>query len=191
MNFEFDKFTEEWAQIYAPMKHTPGIDGTNKRFFICDSYMAMTEFMTGMEPENSPCVIIESQQEGNVDHGKDYPRYAMYFMVRANEMNDGHEAVKAKKSAKQVMIDFVNFIRPFKYYEDYGKLIEEIEFKEGSYLYQLREAVRTGDYCMQNIGIDNFTYESLNQLYDGWYGVQLSLEDMVPYSMCLDQYNYE
>lgn len=186
MDFLFDRFVEGWATLYAPMRHTPGIDGSNKRFFICDSYMTMTEFMTNMEPEASPCVIIESQQEGSVRDGKDYPRYALYFMVRASEMNNGHFAIIAKRDAKRVMMDFINFLRAFKYPDDYASLLDGLDLPQGSYLSNLREAVEHGDRCLENIGIEDFAYESINQMYDGWYGVQVTLDDMCVINQCLD-----
>lgn len=176
--------------MYSPMRHTPGLNGRNRRFFICDSYMTMTEFMASMDADSSPSVIIESQQEGSVTYGMDSPRYAMYFVVRAREMNDGKQAIEAKRTAKQVMMDFVNFVRAFKYHDEYGEQIERLPFAEGSYLSCLREAIRMGDRCMENVGIEDFAYESLNQMYDGWYGIQVSFSDVCPYNMCIDVDSY-
>jgi len=153
MEFDYIKFTEEWAEIYKPMLHTPGFSGMNKRFFITDSYMTMVDFMAHMDPTTSPCVITESQQEGNVEEGWDYPMYSFYFMVRGDEMNDGKEAVQAKRSAKEIMMDFINFIRTFKYgndeYERFGVILEQLPLVEDSYLWQLRRSIiDNGNRCM-------------------------------------------
>lgn len=188
MQFNYVRFTEEWATMYKPMHHVPGEDSLNKRFFICDSYMTMTSFMEHMDPEHTPCVIVESQQEGNVQMGKDYPRYSFYFMVRSGETHEGYTAYDAKSEAKMVMMDFINFIRMFKYWDENGneQRLAALPLKEGDYLHELRTSVQSGDRCLENVNIEDFNYESLNELYDSWYGVQVTLEDMQTYNMCAD-----
>lgn len=186
MDFNYARFTEEWATIYKPMLHTPGPDGLNRRFYICDSYMTMTSFMEHMDVDCTPCVIVESQQEGNVQGGIDYPRYSFYFMVRSGHTHEGYSAYDAKSEAKHVMMDFVNFIRTFQHPYEYEDTLTALPIPEGTYLAELRTAVLGGDRCMENINIDDFIYESLNELYDTWYGVQLTLEDKQLYDLCLD-----
>lgn len=194
MQFNYVRFTEEWATIYKPMLHTPGPEGLNRRFFICDSYMNMTSFMEHMDPECTPCVIVESQQEGNIQEGRDYPYYSFYFMVRAGNTHEGYSAYDAKNEAKKVMMDFVNFIRMFKYCQDseeHYKNLTSLHLDENSYLYSLRESVLNGYNCMSQINIEDFVYESLNELYDTWYGVQATFEDILLYDMCVDISLYE
>lgn len=192
MDFNYVRFTEEWAQLYKPMHHIPGPDSLNKRFYICDSYFTMTEFLKGsVDPEVSPCVMVESQQEGNVQEGRDYPRYSFYFLVRAEDTHNGHMAYDSKSDAKKIMMDFVNFIRIYKYPDEYRNLLLQLPLTEGTYLHELRMAILNGDQCMMNINIDDFVYESLNELYDGWYGVQVTLDDMQVYDMCLDLAMFE
>lgn len=197
MDFNYVRFTEEWAMLYKPMRHIPGPDSLNKRFYICDSYFTMTEFLKGsVDPEVSPCVMVESQQEGNVEEGRDYPRYSFYFLVRAEDTHNGHMAYDSKSDAKKIMMDFVNFIRAFKSPYEYTTptgtpLVSTLPFAEGSYLDSLRKDILNGFNCMMNINIENFTYESLNELYDGWYGVQMTLDDIQIYDMCLDEAMYE
>lgn len=188
MDFNYVRFTEEWAMLYKPMHHVPGEDSLNRRFFICDSYMNMTSFMEHMDPDCSPCVIVESQQEGNIENGKDYPRYSFYFMVRSGQTHEGYSAFDAKSEAKRVMMDFINFIRAFKNCDEGGneRILYNLTLPSGSYLYELREAVLQGDQCMMNIDIESLTYESLNELYDTWYGIQVTIGDMQVYDMCLD-----
>lgn len=187
MEFNYIRFCEEWTSLYKPMHHVPGPDSLNKRFFICDSYVYLTEFLRGsMDPECSPCVVTESQQEGNIQDGKDYARYTFYFLVRSGETHDGHTAYRAKRDAKHVMLDFVNFVRLFKYPDEYQESLDSLPLEEGQYLYMLRDAVKDGDRCMENINIEDFTYESLNELYDTWYGVVITLDDMNTYNMCTD-----
>lgn len=191
--FDYIRFTEEWAAHYKPMQHTMKSD-MNRHFFITDSYMTMVDFMAHHDPDTSPCIIAESQQEGEVEDGLDYPRYSFYFMVRADEMNDGKEAVASKRTAKHIMLDFVNFIRAFKYAnedtETYAPILNALTLEEDSYLYELREAVLNGSRCMENINVENFSYESINQMHDGWYGIQFSLEDKQLFGMCADTSMY-
>ena len=191
MKFDYIKFTEEWATLYKPMHHIPGEDSMNKRFHICDSYMTMTEFLQGsMDPECTPCVITESQQEGSIQGGMDYPRYTFYFLVRSGETHNGHSAVRAKKDAKAIMIDFLNFIRMFKYADEYEDDLKAMPLPEDSYLYSLRAAVMDGDPNMSNLNIEDVVYESLNELYDTWYGVTFTLDDVNVFNMCVDLSQY-
>ncbi len=188
MTFNYVHFTEEWAQLYKPMHHEPGPDSLNRRFYICDSYMNMTSFMEHIDPEYTPCVIVESQQEGNIQEGKDYPRYSFYFMVRSGQTHEGYSAFDSKSEAKKVMVDFVNFIRLFKYADDNDNedALSQLNLESCPYLDSLRTAVLRGDQCMMNLGIEDFVYESLNEMADTWYGVQLTIDDMQTYDMCAD-----
>lgn len=194
MDFNYVLFTEEWASLYKPMHHVPGEDSLNRRFYICDSYNNMTSFMEHMDTECTPCVIVESQQEGNVTEGKDHPVYSFYFMVRSGSTHEGYSAYDSKREAKKVMMDFVNFVRVFKYaYEDptYFSLLKKLPIKNDTYLSALRAAVMNGDPCMMNLGVEDFLYETLNEMADTWYGVQMTLDDVQLYDMCADISMYE
>lgn len=192
MEFNYARFTEEWAEIYKPMRHIPGEDSTNRRFYICNSYLEMTQFVEhGMDPEVSPSVVIESQQDGIIENGWDYPRYSFYFMVRADEMNNGASAIEAKSEAKRHMMEFVNFIRMFKYADEYGYMLEKMALREGSYLDSLRTAVtEMGDRCLENLDIESVVYESINQMFNGWYAVQITLSDQQLLNKCANMALY-
>lgn len=188
MTFDYALFTEEWASIYKPMRHEMGAKAHNKHFFICDSYRTMTNFMASMKPTSSPCVITESHQEGEVNNGFDYPTYAFYFMVRAGKTHDGDAAIKAKREAKQTMMDFVNFLRAFK--DNDADALSKTPMPTDSYLASLFKYCQEDPFLMANFSLDKFTYDSIDELYDGWYGVILQITDVQPLQKCIDTAQY-
>lgn len=162
--FRFDRFVEHWASIYKPMLHTPDRYGRNKRFFLTDTYMGMVDFMTQIRPDQSPCVVMESSQEGTMTDRFDYPRYSLYFMVRAEDMSDGSAAMDAKIEAKQHMQKFLIYLRRKK---------EEAEMNRR----------KSG---LENIKIEQYLdYQTVGPMYDGWFGVLISLENLEAYSACV------
>ena len=167
--YRFDKFVEHWASIYRPMLHTPERYGKNKRFFLTDTYMGMVDFMTQIRPGQSPCVVMESGQEGTMTDRFDYPRYSLYFMVRAGDMSDGAAAMEAKMEAKRHMQKFITYLRHKK---------EQAEM--------LRR--KTG---LENIKIEQYLdYQTVGPMYDGWFGVLISLENLEAYSTCVVSDDY-
>ena len=167
--FRFDNFVEHWASIYKPMLHEAGKYGRNKRFFLTDTYMGMVDFMTQIRPDQSPCVVMESNQEGTMTDRFDYPRYSLYFMVRAHDMSDGASAMEAKLEAKQHMRKFIVYLRKKKEYNELHRI------KSG----------------LENIRIEQYLdYQTIGPMYDGWYGVLISLENLEAYSTCIVQDDY-
>lgn len=167
--FRFDSFVEHWASIYRPMLHEKGKYGRNKRFYLTDTYMGLVDFMTQVQADRSPCVIMESAQEGTISDSFDYPRYSLYFMVQADEMSDGTSAMEAKIEAKQHMQKFMNYLR---------KKQEE----------NARNRVRTG---IEGIKIDKYLeYQTVGPFYNGWFGVQITLENLEAYSRCVSGDDY-
>lgn len=161
--FEFDDFVEHWAEIYRPMQHVPGKRSKNQRFFSTDTYMGMTDFMTSIQPKQSPCVIMESNVEGDLSEFYDMPEYTLYFMVRAEEMNDGSSARTAKKEAKKHMNKFIAYLR--------RKQEEEHP-------------------SVKNIDLSRVHYQTIGPMYDGWYGATITLADVQGINQCMDSEDY-
>jgi uncharacterized protein YggE len=84
-------------------------------------------------------------------------------------MSDGESAMDAKTEAKQHMQKFMNYLRS-KQEED------------------ARRNLRTG---IAGIKIEQFmNYDTVGPFYDGWYGVQITLENLEAYSTCVSQDDY-
>lgn len=164
MDEQFYDFVEHWATIYKPMLHQSGERSKNKRFFLTDTYMGMADFMTQIQPQQSPCVVMESNQEGTLGDGIDYPNYAIYFMVRAERMTDGRAAMLAKVEAKHHLKKFVSYIRQKQAKEDPALLHISID--------------------------DRLPYQTVGPMYNGWYGVMLQLSDARQYSNCFNPEDY-
>lgn len=166
--YRFDEFVEHWATIYRPMLHQPGRTARNRRFFLTDTYMGLVDFMTQIRPDQSPCVVMESAQEGTINDRFDYPRYSLYFMVRAADMSDGRSAMEAKVEAKEHLLKFLNYLRS-------------------------RRDDRLSPYqrLLQNIKTDGYLdYQTIGPMYDGWFGVTVTLENLIPYSLCVNGEDY-
>lgn len=161
--FEFDEFVEHWAEIYLPMQHLPGKRSRNQRFFQTDTFMGLTDFMTTIQPDKSPCVIMESNEEGELSDFYDKPEYTLYFMVRAEEANDGSSARKAKREAKIHMKKFI------------------------AYLKEKQENEESG---VGNIDVNSVRYQTIGPMYDGWFGVTITLEDVQKLNRCVDDNDY-
>ena len=161
---DFFDFVERWATIYKPMQHESGERSKNKRFYLTDTYMGMADFMTQIQPQRSPCVVMESNQDGMLGDGIDHPNYALYFMVRAERMTDGRAAMLAKLEAKMHLQKFVAYVR---------------------------QKQRDEDPLLSRISIDdNLPYQTVGPMYNGWYGVLLQLTDAQRYANCVNEGDY-
>lgn len=161
--FEFDDFVEHWAEIYRPMQHLPGKTSKNKRFFLTDTFMGMVDFMTAIRPEQSPCVIMESNIEGELSELYDTPEYTLYFMVRSEDMSDGVGARRSKREAKVHMKKFM------------------------AYLKNKQDA---GCHTVRNVDVNRVRYQTIGPMYDGWYGITITLNDVTSLNNCVDNNDY-
>lgn len=161
--FNFDEFVEHWAEIYRPMQHLSGKRSKNKRFFLTDTYMGMSDFMTGIQPDKSPCVIMESNAEGELSEFFDMPEYTLYFMVRAEEMGDGASARNAKREAVTHMKKFMSY---------------------------LKEKQRNEEHGITNIDTERVRYQTVGPMYDGWFGVTITLSDVQKLNGCVNSDDY-
>ncbi|MGN0091275.1 MAG: hypothetical protein ACI36Z_10045 [Alloprevotella sp.] len=156
----FYEIVEQWAERYVKMQHVPEERGGNQRFFLTDTYMGMVDFMTNIHPDRSPCVVMESNQDGNINEGKDRINHTIYFMVRAEEMNDGRSALQAKLEAKEHMKKFLAWARSL--------VANNPDIPENRF--DLNE---------------NIDYNTVGPFYDGWYGVYISISEVDNFNQCV------
>lgn len=161
--FNFDDFVERWAEIYRPMQHVPGKRSKNQRFFLTDTYMGMSDFMTGIQPDRSPCVVMESNAEGELSDFYDMPEYTLYFMVRAEEMSDGYSARLAKREAVLHMKKFVSY---------------------------LKQKQQNEEPSVINIEVERIRYQTVGPMFDGWFGVTITLNDVKKMNGCVNEEDY-
>lgn len=162
--FQFTDFVEHWCERYRPMLHIPGRTSKNQRFFLTDTYMGLTDFMTNVQPDRSPCVVMETNQEGTLTDAYDRPRHTIYFMVQADEMSDGRSAYAAKLEAKEHLLKFLTYLR------------------------RMQDLDHPG---VQNIKIDDLLdYQTVGPLYNGWFGVYVTLEDVRQLNRCVIEDDY-
>lgn len=161
-NFRFEKFVEDWCMIYKPMQHVPGEKSRNKRFFFTDSYMGLADFMASFSNKTSPCVVMESGQDGSIIRGLDQPRHTLYFLVRAEDSQDGFAARAASAEAKTHMLKFVAYLR------DKAKRQDEL----------------------RRIDIEQLSYQTVGPLYNSWYAVYITMEDTKQIQLCISADDY-
>jgi len=180
-NFLFDRFTEEWASLYALMQHNPI---NRKRFYMVDNWYSMQPLIEGLDPRCSPSVVLEANLEGRIDDKFDRPTYTVYMIALADEREDN--SLVAKRRAKDALLAYRNLMNAFK---NADPALEGMPFQKGSYLDSLRTAVFAGRKILQAIDL-NIRYESTGRVLDGWYGVFATFEDCTPYNRCIDFNDY-
>lgn len=165
MDFRFEDFVEHWCEIYKPLQHMPGERSKNKRFFLTDTtYLGMSDFMSNIGSRASSCVVMESSVEGMVKGGFDMQQHTIYFFSRAKSTQDGIDAREAMLEARGYMLEFLAYLRKK---QDDG--MEEV----------------------QRINLDERNaYQSVGPLYNGWYGVYITLEDVRQTLLCINEDNY-
>ena len=137
--FQFHEFVENWASLYRPMQHIPGPRSKNRRFYLVDSYMSMIDFAKSLPDAKSPCVVMESNQEGIVSDRFDYPEHTVYFMVKATDMQDGLAANAAKLESKLHMMKFLAYLLTKKEEETPG--LENIDLERAEYVTDRKSVV--------------------------------------------------
>ena len=165
MDFRFEDFVEHWCEIYKPLQHVPGERSKNKRFFLTDTtYLGMADFMSNIDSRISACVVMEGAVEGTTKGGLDMPQETIYFFVKAEKMQSGRCARDAMHEAKIHKEKFIAYMR-----EQQGLGVKEL----------------------QRFNLDDRTsYQPIGPLYNGWYGIYITLEDVRQINMCVDPNDY-
>lgn len=165
MDFRFEDFVEHWCEIYKPLQHVPGERSKNKRFFLTDTdYLGMADFMTSIDSKISFCVVMEGAVEGTIKGGLDIPRETVYFFVKAEKTQSGKATRAALRKSKKHLMKFRNYIRD----------LQNSGMKE-----------------LQNINLDEREdYHSIGPLYNGWYALYMTLEDVQQVSTCSSEDDY-
>ena len=128
-----------------------------------DNYVSMTDFMTSIPNTSSPCVLMESNQEGMIKGGKETPEYTLYFMVKTGTSKpDGRLAHAVKLEAKQHMLKFMSYLR------------EKMD--------ECRD--------LQHIDVEEVPYATIGPFYNGWYAVTITLTDVKAWNLCIDPNDY-
>lgn len=160
MENDFFEFVEHWCRIYKPIAH----DGERHRqFFLTESFYGLMDFMREIDAESEgPCVIMENMTEGHIDK-HEHTDYTIYFFVRAEEQGDGELARVALNQAKEHARNFIRYIRTMK-------------FNEG--------------FPFRNINLSDVRFQPVGPLYNHWYGIGITLEDIQQFNHCQDESLY-
>jgi len=181
-SFHFDKFTEEWAELYMPMQHHPV---HNQRFFMVDNWYSLETLIRELENKRSPAVVLETSLDGKIDDRYDRPSCTVYMI--AQEADDNSKAaLDAKQKAKGALMAYRNMLAAFK---EGSEILNAFPFRPGGYLDTLRSAVQNGRHPLQAIDL-NVQYGTTGRVLDGWYGVYATFEDCIAYNRCVDYNDY-
>lgn len=173
---DFYELIEDWCCGVKDLQHDNTV---NKRFYICDGYLGMTDFMREHTPEKSPCVLADSSMTGVFTTEHDTPNYTLYFAVRAKSANDDRAALVARKNAKELAKKFVNYIWFLKNSRDADYEMHGSNFT----MAERREVVR-------QIDTKHISYDTMGPFYEGWHAVMLMLECPLQPDVCLNQQDY-
>ena len=159
----FDQFVESWCMSYKPMLHEPGENSKNNRFLFVDCYLAMVAVCKNIPTLKSPCLVMESAQEGTMDERFDYPEYTLYFMVKGDVKPDGRKNFMAKLEAKQHWLKFRT------YFSNKKEDMKEFE----------------------HLSLENLQYSTIGPLFNGWYAVAVTIPNIEKLNQCIDPNDYE
>lgn len=183
--FLFEKFIEEWAEMYKPMKHN---EKKNPRFFIAEDDYKLAQSFVHTRPTKSPIVVVTSNIEGHIEENFDHPIYSVYFFAQCDMMHEGRDTMVSKRQAKECAIALLNMLRTFK--DGNVSLLERLPIKEGGYMWELKEKILDGKMIMRGIELSSLDYQSVSTLVDGWCGVYMTLTNIEPVMQCLDEADY-
>ena len=162
MEQTFFDYVEQWCTRYIPMAHHRD---TNPRFFLTESFYGLMDFMVQIDAQTQgPCVVMETMTDGTIDKYQ-HAEYAIYFFVRADEQGDGRSAHAALESAKLHASRFINYLRSQK-----DKLGQSFPY-----------------YRMST---ESVQLHPVGPLYNHWYGIYITLDDVQQYNQCSDQSLY-
>lgn len=109
---DFKQFVEHWATVYTPMRHDPSYHSKNKRFFFCDGFAGMADWMRQQNFDKSPVVVMESGVDVIIrNDGWENHDYVIYFCVRAEKQSDGVMASMSKTEAEGHARQFLLYVK--------------------------------------------------------------------------------
>lgn len=157
-------FVEDWCRKYKPIQHTPGPEGRNHRFFLTTGFMGLADFMRGSDIDRSPSIIMETNVEGELSDW-DSTSYTIYCAVRADDQSNGRAAKDAIREGKRHL----------------QKLIAYMREQKRKYHNPILDGLNPDD---------TLHYQSEGPIYDGWYTVYLTIDQVLKYNQCVDSNDY-
>lgn len=140
----------------------------NQRFFLTDSTEGIVELAKKLTDDQfSPCVLMESDIEGNGPITMPVMVYPVYFFCRARDLADGDTAAEAKVEALYHARKFLTWLR-WKHENDSP----------------------TGDFGRIDLENEGINIMTIGPLINGWYAVLIQFERLEPLNMCIDENDY-
>jgi hypothetical protein len=161
----FHGIVRQWCKLYRPI-HDDEIHG-NRRFFLTDSTAGVIELAKNIKPAYSPCVVMESNVEGDGPVTMPVRCYPVYFFVRAKNMSDGDSAAEAKEEAWVHAQNFVAWLL--------AKHNQELESNIN------------GDFARIDLEQAYSGFQTVGPLEDGWFAVLMQFDRLEPVNTCLNK----
>lgn len=156
-------FIEQWATRYRPIQHTPEPEGRNRRFFLTTGFMGLADFMRESDIDRSPSIIMETNIDGDFADC-DTTNYTIYCAVRAVEQSDGRASLHAIQEAKAHLKKLLTYMRIEK--RKHNPLLDGVNPEQAVH------------------------YQSEGPIYDGWFAVYFTIEQVNTTSLCIDSNDY-
>lgn len=164
---DYPQLVEFWCSIYKKMQHNFAKNSERRRFYFCNSYWDLQNFMQGMNVRMSPCVIMESNLEGEIEQfAYDKQSFTIHFCVRSTDAGDGHANRDAKKEAKEHMRNFLNWLN------------------------RLQHDKRRCPKFLRRMDFSDIEYKTQAPFYDGWVAVYLTIHLPEQYNICVVEDEY-
>lgn len=188
MIFDFLAFVESWAEIYKPMQHRPK---KNERVFVTQSFFQLTSGVQGVDVRTgNPIAVVENDCSGVLGDKFDEPSCTVYFLCRSKEVGDARYGDAAKKEAKEAMKAFVNALRAFVNAD--RKEVEKMHLPDEGYLHDLYvQDFELGRQICRGINVARIAYQNINELWDGWQGVGITIDTQERCSRCVIETDYD
>lgn len=188
MTFDFLSFVESWAEIYKPMQRRPK---KNERVFVTPNMFKLRSGVQGVDVRTgNPIAVVENDCSGVLGDKFDEPSYTVYFLCRSKEVGDARYGDAAKKEAKEAMKAFVNALRAFVNAD--RKEVEKMHLPDEGYLHDLYvQDFELGRQICRGINVSRIAYQNINELWDGWQGVGITIDTQERYSRCVIETDYD
>ncbi len=186
MNFRLDNILEDWASHYLPLSHDKEKGSKDKRFFRIKTINSENEWMRNTNTVKSPCmlfsVLIDAQANGN-NKTVNY-LYTIYFASKAisrglakNVKQDDENGTDQQLDMDDMVQDLIAYLHKIK--SDGKCPITNKEFDAPT-----REALK-------GLQLDKVEWASIPVKYNEWHIMGVSLEQITPRLLCVNQEKYK
>lgn len=191
--FRLDNILEKWAEVYQPISHTPGAKSKHRAFFRINSMQEVSEFTKNANLVPSPCMaygsVVDAKLQGPASVSY---LHRIFFIVKQKKAITSAatdlDATECKFMGNDMVVDLLAFLSELKTAASNGK-IEKLG--DDTVIGKFKGLTAEDLNGLRGLQITSAEWGSDPRIYNGWWVVELDIEQIVMRNLCVIETKYK